>query len=594
VTTTPTTVYPSAVRARADIIHTFRYAYAHQPELAAAAVGTTVAYLLVGWWWRRWKRRRRDAETAWSAPVGRAIHDPVTVTKVTRRDGRIVYMRCRYRPDAVLHGPGFTNLQANLADQLGVPIRVDTDKTRRVIHLRLEQPAGTEPQDVGQVAKIEKVAHQLLSPDAAVTGTVAADGRFDRFTVTHSTIHDAEPELRRKVDATMQAKLGQRLQSYWETDRYRVTYRAVPDLPALVPHPIDRPAAGYEIPFAVDANGNTVAWDLDSATPHVMVAGSTGGGKTVTVHSLLTELTRRGIEVRVCDPKLVSFLGFETWPNVTVLATETDTIAATILATRADLEARYRAIKNRDTTEDDLTPIVLILDEAWEALATMNAAWRQQGEKGDSPAFTAFGEIARLGRQCRIHLIAAFQRPDAKIIGGETRANFGCRILAGRGKTETVRMLEFATNVTSRTRGRAVVDVGDGELEAQIYYTPDPRRAAKLTAADRAILDGLRPAVRAPAFHVTPRPEPVLAPVVPFRPRLVAAPAEPPDAPADPPEPTLPARVCVTCKQTDVEFGRDRSRADGLSLRCKGCERERIARARAAKRVPVDSTEKGP
>lgn len=596
--TTPTTT-PQPFTHEA---HAFDWLKLHHRPIITAAIAGFLVVVVVRWWVDRIRSRRRDAEANWSRPVGRVLHDAVKVRKVTRRGGRIVYMRLRYGPDAILYGPAFANLEANLSEQLGIPITVETDRERRLIHLRLEAP----PKPVEEVPanpladRALKVAHQLLGPESRVVNFVPQiNGKAQELTVTHGSIKDADDTFRQTVDAHMQAKLGQKLQSQWETQYDRATWRAVPDLPAYVPHPANPIADNHVIPFGVDANDNIVEWDLDSDVPHCMVAGATGTGKSSTLLTMLTEATRRGIEVQVCDYKRISLRGLRDWPGVTRVALDIDDIADTLIAAEAERADRAERIDNGLINEDDLTPLIIAMEEGPATLIVLADAHRRNGGedgkpgKGDAPAKLAFDNLAFLGRQCRIHLLVAFQRPDAKVIGGAVRDQFGCRVLLGRPKRGTREMLELDRSISAGPRGRGVADTGDGAREIQGWKTPDPARYAKLSPADRAIIDGLRPpAAQPPTFHVAPpaapEPEPI-APLLPFVPRIVEA----------EPEPAAPTtkRCRGECGQTRPldDFGRDKHRPDGLNVRCRECDRAEVAARRAAKRpVSTGSGEKAP
>lgn len=590
--TTPPTVAPN-LRARTDVIHAVDWARHHQQPLFMAGVALVIVAFVVA----EWQRQRTRTINRSMAPVAIAIHKPVTIChwflgiKAVRFRNAgvsdITYMKLKYGDDAIdyAHNPAIQHLYADLAERMGGPVSIFWGRRKGVVTIRLIGAPEPVVDLSGKVVRAQKLARRLLGEGAQVeSSTLNLDGSIEAFAITHDDIHDAKPEFRKDIDNTIQAKLGQRLQSQWDEAHDRVIYRSVPDLPVKVPHVIDGPRTGYKIPFA-EANGKTVEWDLDSALPHAMVAGGTGGGKTSTIRTLITGALPLGAEVRICDAKRVSFMDFETWPGVTSLSTEIDEIIATILATRADLEDRYLAIKRRELTEDDLTPIILVIDEITETLSQIRKAHKAAGGTGEAPAVEEFGSLLRLGRQGRVHLAIGVQRPDAKIIGGEERSNIGFRILAGRGRTQTLQMLEFTKNVTSKVRGRAVVDVGDGEFEAQVFWTPDVSKYKKLSPDDRAIIDGLRPApaVRTiyPDRPVTPQP--VAAPQTVAAPQLRVVTAEPdepePEREAAPAPPAT--RHCTACDRPHpvTDFGNSGSR-------CRESERLRQAAIRAARRVP--------
>ena len=86
------------------------------------------------------------------------------------------------------------------------------------------------------------------------------------------------------------------------------------------------------------------------------------------------------------------------------------------------------------------------------------------------------GDIARLGRAAGVHLVAAIQRPDASIVGGEIRANFDHRIVAGNvNSTASTMVLDNnqGTKVPTIPKGRVFIQTGDVGRHAQGIFTAD-------------------------------------------------------------------------------------------------------------------------
>lgn len=575
--TTPTTV----ARPFAHEAHAYDWLKAHNRPIIAAAVAAFVVVSVVRWYVNRVRGRRRFARARVSEPIAQALGNcPVTVKKSRLRDGSVTYMRLGYPAGARDHAGNnhIANLDAILEERMGGPVQIDWAKTRGIVTVQLARPAKAVETPAATLAdRAQKVAHQLLGPESQVVNFVAQlNGKAQEFTVVHDSIHDAAPELRAKVDAYMQAKLGQQLQSQWDTARGRVKYRAVPELPTAVPHPANVVGDDHIIPFGIDRYSKVVAWDLNSEASHCLVCGMVGSGKTSALATIVTGATRRGIEVWAADYKRISLTGFRNWPGVARMALDVADIAALLIAAEDERLRRTEAVERGDLHEDDLTPIIIAVEECWATIGKLNDAWHDAGNKGEAPSVKALHEIIHLGRQTRLHVVAAFQRPDAKVMGGSSRDQFGCRILLGNAKRLTRQMMEFDIAIgAGEPRGRAVADVGGGAREVQVYWTPDPRRGAKLNAADRAILAALRPVAKpAPA---TPAPEPI-APLLPFVPRIV-------EAEQEPAAPTT--KRCSKC-QTDrdlAEFSADKQRPDGKRRWCRACDK---ARRTVAEKMPDD------
>lgn len=596
--TTPTTTpQPFAHEA-----HAYDWLKAHNRPIIAVAVAAFVVVSVVRWYVNRVRGRRRFARARISEPIAQALGNcPVTVKKSRLRDGSVTYMRLAYPAGARDHAGNnhIANLDAILEERMGGPVQIDWAKTRGIVTVQLARPAKAVEQPAASLAeRAEDLVQRLLGPEATIeASTFKIDGRFQEFQVRHKSIKDPDREFRLGVDHIIQDKLGQRLDSDWDKLRDRIIYRAIPDLPTYVPHPTTTTTDDRHIPFAVDARGTPATWDLGYAA-HCLIVGQTGSGKSVTVFTLVTELTARGIPVRACDPKMIGLLGLVGWPNVT-LSTDTAAIVATILDTEAEMKRRFQAVLAGQVKEADLEPLVLLVDELWTAFKQIDDAWANRPEKAKddpkvAPARDALTNMLRMGRQARVHIICAIQRPDAKIFdGAEARNNFGCAIVCGSPDAATTRMLGFTTTISDAPKGRAVVNTGHGEQVVQVWVTPDPADYRKLNRSEREIIDNLRAAAERAAFHVAPpaAPQPVpvleaLAAVLPFVPRIVE----------DTPPPTT-KRCRGECGQTRPleDFGRDKHRPDGLNVRCRECDRAEVAARRAAKRpVSTGSGKKAP
>lgn len=134
-----------------------------------------------------------------------------------------------------------------------------------------------------------------------------------------------------------------------------------------------------------------------------------------------------------------------------------------------------------------------------------------EGMPSKFPVLEEVAAIAEKGRSAHVHLVIGTQRPDAEWLGGALRDLFKSRASLGRLSPQGAMMMWEAANigvaVPKNFPGRATVAGVDGNpVEAQTFWTPDPRRVRK--PEDQAILDALRPEV------VTQPPLVLVPPVV--------------------------------------------------------------------------------
>jgi S-DNA-T family DNA segregation ATPase FtsK/SpoIIIE len=221
-------------------------------------------------------------------------------------------------------------------------------------------------------------------------------------------------------------------------------------------------------------SGNPAFADL-ARMPHLLVAGSTGTGKTIFLNSLILSLVYRNspkiLKFILVDPKRVEFSVYNDLPhNLTDVIFD---VQKTINALRwlvEEMERRFKTLANfkaRDifsfnkiSIEKKIPPmpyIVLIIDE----LADLMAARGRELE-------AAIVRLAQLARAVGIHLVLATQRPSSEVITGLIKANITARVT-----------FQVASQVDSRT----VIDMagaekllGMGDMLFLSAENPKPRR----------------------------------------------------------------------------------------------------------------------
>lgn len=232
--------------------------------------------------------------------------------------------------------------------------------------------------------------------------------------------------------------------------------------------------------FAVgkDITGNIILGDLAKA-PHLLIAGTTGSGKSVMLNgiilSLLYKSSPEDVRMILVDPKQVEFRMYEGIPHLLTPRVLTDVVKASNALQWAvdEMERRYRIIGDAcvkdigeyNRMESVLTGkkkkmpyIVLIIDEFSDFMMTSKKDVEDR--------------IVRLGQKARsagIHMILATQRPTIESVTGGIKANFPSRIafkVAGRVNSDVI----LGMNGAEKLLGR-----GD-MLYAPIEYSASPKR----------------------------------------------------------------------------------------------------------------------
>ena len=204
-----------------------------------------------------------------------------------------------------------------------------------------------------------------------------------------------------------------------------------------------------------DINGRIVTADLN-AMPHLLIAGSTGSGKSVAINafimSILYKATPQEVRLILVDPKRLELGNYEGVPHLhTPIITEPKLASNALRNAVIEMERRLKVLAEKgvrnidqynklfdssgslfDNAEDEARPlpyIVIIIDE----LADLMMLDGQNVE-------TSITRLAQMARAVGIHLVLATQRPSVDVITGLIKANFPARI-----------SFRVATKVDSRT-----------------------------------------------------------------------------------------------------------------------------------------------
>ncbi len=196
--------------------------------------------------------------------------------------------------------------------------------------------------------------------------------------------------------------------------------------------------AKSRITFAVgkDIAGKAIVADL-KGMPHLLIAGSTGSGKSVCINSIITSILYKAdpeeVKLVLIDPKVVELGNYNGIPHLLIpVVTEPAKAAAALNWAVAEMTDRYKKFAENqvrdlesynDTMrllgqEDQVMPqIVIIIDE----LADLMMAAPSQVEE-------SICRLAQMARAAGMHLIVATQRPSVDIITGVIKANIPSRI----------------------------------------------------------------------------------------------------------------------------------------------------------------------
>ena len=241
-----------------------------------------------------------------------------------------------------------------------------------------------------------------------------------------------------------------------------------------------------------DVSGAPIAADL-ARMPHLLVAGTTGSGKSVLISAiaicLVMNSSPQDLRLILLDPKMVELVRFNGLPHLLgKVETELERITAVMRWLVAEMQRRYKLLEKERARDLDsynqknarradgehLPRIVVLIDELSDLM--MNTAEHTE---------STLVRLAQMARAVGIHLVVATQRPSTDVVTGLIKANFPARIsfavassidsrvildtvgaetLLGRGD-----MLYLAPEAAAPVRSQGVM-ISDKEIEAVIAY----------------------------------------------------------------------------------------------------------------------------
>jgi len=232
----------------------------------------------------------------------------------------------------------------------------------------------------------------------------------------------------------------------------------------------------------MNPGGERVKRDL-IRLPHMLVAGSTGSGKTMFLTTLIMSLAWRhlpkDLELLLVDPKQTDFVIFGRLPHLRgrrVIYEPSEAIDALKELTDGEKKSRTALLHkvgcpnileyNRRNPEKRLSWIVVVVDEFADIMLTLSRKDREEFER-------QIGRLAATGRSVGIHLVLATQRPTTDVITGTIKANIPARI------SFHLPSVVDSRTVLDRTGAEHLLGQGDmlallnGEMERlQGYYAP--------------------------------------------------------------------------------------------------------------------------
>ena len=236
------------------------------------------------------------------------------------------------------------------------------------------------------------------------------------------------------------------------------------------------------IGLGLDVSGNTIISDI-AKMPHVLIAGTTGSGKSVLLNALIATILFRSspqeIKLILVDPKRVELTRYNDIPHLlTPIIVEPEKILSSLKWAMQEMDRRYKLFHDAEVRNINgynelsgfqaLPFIIIVIDELQNLM-----------EFAPVEVENTISRVAAMARATGIHLVVATQRPSVDVITGTIKANIPCRV---------------AFNVSSMVDSRVIIDqpgaeklLGKGDM---LYVPPDaskPMRIQGLYVSDSEI-----------------------------------------------------------------------------------------------------------
>ncbi len=222
-------------------------------------------------------------------------------------------------------------------------------------------------------------------------------------------------------------------------------------LGAILAYPEFKKSGNLGFPLGRDVAGEPIFVNL-SRMPHLLIAGATGSGKSIMLHSMILSMLYKNspeiLRLILIDPKRVELSVYEGVPHLlTPVITDGKKAIAALRFAIHEMERRYEVLLkagrrdiagyNNERKTDPMPYLLIIIDE----LADLMTAYGRDME-------SSVVRLAQMARATGIHLVVSTQRPSVEVITGLIKANISTRIA-----------LQVASQVDSRT----ILDMGGAE-----------------------------------------------------------------------------------------------------------------------------------
>ena len=278
------------------------------------------------------------------------------------------------------------------------------------------------------------------------------------------------------------------------------------NLPNFIAYPAKTEQPWHEFPVGVKKDGSVATIDL-LTSPHLLLAGSSGSGKSAVLRSLMAHVLNHPNrwQVTAVDMSQIEYGQYKESTTLRERFTYVKDLEGAVMALRKLEELMFQRYAALEATRQN-SAVRFINDGIWQAqlivideayiLLSLEGALSQEGKQRDSwhqEARERLANIARLGRAAGIFIVISTQRPDGSILPSEFRNNLGNRILLGRVSSSNSKLVlnsgqlgpatsNMTTTPNIKGRGYLYSD-GDGNAWEVQFFWAEPNHTEQFERA---------------------------------------------------------------------------------------------------------------
>lgn len=219
--------------------------------------------------------------------------------------------------------------------------------------------------------------------------------------------------------------------------------------------------------YGIDIASGELVYSNLTDTPHLLIAGASGSGKSVLLHNIIASLCllkpTNNTSLVLIDTKQVEFADYEhaDFENFLAcpIAHDVQTAINTLRALCNQIDIRYGKMREKGLKEYDGTKWVVVIDEFADLMLAKKSIIEPLVVR-----------IAQMGRACGVHLIIATQRPSVDVCTGLIKANIPDRVaLRCASIKDSIVILDKKGAETLKGKGEALIRIGNNTKKVQCF-----------------------------------------------------------------------------------------------------------------------------